>query len=119
MAKVIAHLFGGLGNQLFIYAAARRLALANNAELVLDDVSGFSNDTMYRRKFQLNHFNIHNRKASAFERLEPFSRLRRALKRKWNHRSIFEQRHYLAQEGIDYDPRLLDLKLNGSVHLEG
>ena len=35
--KVIARIFGGIGNQLFCYAAARRLALVNDAELVLDD----------------------------------------------------------------------------------
>ena len=39
-AIVIPRIFGGLGNQLFCYAAARRLALVNHAELVLDDASG-------------------------------------------------------------------------------
>jgi len=39
MHKLIPRILGGLGNQLFIYSAARRLALVNNSELVLDDVS--------------------------------------------------------------------------------
>jgi hypothetical protein len=39
--KFISRTLGGLGNQLFCYAAARCLALGNNAELVLDDVSDF------------------------------------------------------------------------------
>lgn len=118
-SKLIPRLFGGLGNQLFIYAAARRLALINNAELVLDNVSGFVRDVVYHRQYQLYHFNIPCRMASAAERLEPFSRLRRALKRKWNHRLPFEQRRYFVQEGIDYDPRLLNFKLQGTVYLEG
>jgi hypothetical protein len=53
------------------------------------------------------------------ERLEPLSRLRRALKRKWNQRLPFEQRAYVMQEGIDYDPRLLHFKPQGTVYLEG
>lgn len=118
-SKLIPRIFGGLGNQLFCYAVARRLALVNNAELVLDNVSGFAYDAGYQRDYQLDHFNILCRKASAAERLEPFSRLRRALKRKWNQRLPFEQRSYLMQEGIDYDPRLLDYKPQGSVYLEG
>lgn len=119
MPKIIPRLFGGLGNQLFIYAAARRLALVNNAELVLDDISGFTYDREYQRHYQLDHFNIPCRKATAVERFVPFSRLRRALKRKWNQRLPFEQRAYVVQEGIDYDPCLLNFKPQGTVYLEG
>jgi hypothetical protein len=117
--ELIPRIVGGLGNQLFCYAAARRLALVNNAELVLDHVSGFAYDTAYQRHYQLDHFNIPCRKATAVERLEPFSRLRRALKRKWNQRLPFDQRAFLVQEGIDYDPRKLHFKPQGTVYLEG
>jgi hypothetical protein len=117
--KLIPRIVGGLGNQLFIYAAARRLALINNSELVLDDVSGFAYDTVYQRRYQLDYFKIPCRKATAVERMEPFSRLRRVLKRKWNQRLPFEQRSYLVQEGIDYDPRMLVYKPQGTVYLEG
>lgn len=118
-AKIIPRIFGGLGNQLFCYAAARRLALVNNAELVIDDVSGFAYDHDYQRHYQLDHFNIPCRKATAAERLEPFSRVRRYLKRRWNQRLPFAQRAYLVQEGIDFDQRLLHLKPQGTVYLEG
>ncbi len=70
-AKIIARIFGGIGNQLFCYAAARRLALVNNAELVLDDVSGFVRDHACQRRYRLDHFNIRCRKATPAERLEP------------------------------------------------
>ena len=112
-------MIGGLGNQLFIYAAARRLALVNNAELVLDDVSGFAHDTVYQRHYQLDHLNIPCRKATAVERLEPFSRVRHTLKQKWNQRLPFARRHYLVQEGIDFDPRMVHFKPRGTVYLEG
>lgn len=117
--QVVSHLCGGLGNQLFAYAAARRLALANNAELVLDHISGFRYDTQYQRHYQLAHFNIPCRTATAAERLEPFARVRRYLLRRWNTRRPFEQRRYLVQEGIDFDPRLLTLRPSGTLYLEG
>lgn len=117
--KLIPRIFGGLGNQLFCYAAARRLALVNNTELVIDDVSGFAYDHDYQRHYQLDHFNIPCRKATAAERLEPFSRVRRYLKRRWNQRLPFAHRAYLVQEGIDFDSRLLHLKPQDTVYLEG
>lgn len=116
--KVVARVFGGLGNQLFIYAAARRLAAVNDAELVLDDVSGFRRDP-YERCYKLDQFNVSCRTATAAERLEPFSRIRRNLKRRWNRRLPFESRHYVQQSGMDFDARLLDLRVEGSLYLEG
>ena len=75
--KVIVRIKGGLRNQLFCYAAARRLALVNNAELVIDDVTGFARDRQYRHQYALDHFHIPVRKATPAERLEPFERYRR------------------------------------------
>jgi len=119
VTKIIPRIFGGLGNQLFIYAAARRLALVNHAELVLDDVSGFVRDDEYLRHYQLDHFSIPCRKATPAERLEPLSRVRRYIKRAMNRRRPFEERSYIQQEGIDFDPRLLNVKPRGTVYLEG
>ena len=54
MKKVIVRLGNGLGNQLFTYAAAYSFAKRNNAELYIDDESGF-----YKRyKYELHNFNI-------------------------------------------------------------
>lgn len=117
--KVVARILGGLGNQLFGYTAARRLALVNEAELILDDISGFRYDQRYQRHYQLERFSIPCRKATGKERLEPFSRARRYLKRGWNARRPFEQRSYIQQEGIDFDPRLLSLRPKGALYLEG
>jgi len=117
--KIIPRILGGLGNQLFCYAAARRLALVNNAELVIDHISGFRYDSQYQRHYQLDHFAIPCRMSTPVERLEPFSRIRRNLLRHWNRRFPFAQRSYLVQEDIDFDPRLLDLKPNGTLYLEG
>jgi hypothetical protein len=117
--KIIPRIFGGLGNQLFCYAAARRLALATASELVIDDVSGFANDRVYQRHSQLDHFHIPCRKALASERMEPFSRVRRYLKRKINAQKRFELRTYIQQVGMDFDSRLLSVQPKGDLYLEG
>ena len=117
--KVVARIKGGLGNQLFGYAAARRLALANGAELVIDHVTGFARDDRYGRRFALDAFKIPARKATPAERLEPFERYRRALVRWRMRRRPFAQRSYFEQENEGFDPRLVQLRLRGSVQVDG
>lgn len=119
MNKIIPRISGGIGNQLFCYAAARRLALVNNAELVIDDVSGFLRDHDYQRQYQLDHFSIPCRKATAVERLKPFARIRRYLKRTYNRRRPFEVRTYIQNKGVDFDRGLLHVRPHGTVYLEG
>lgn len=56
-SAVIAIVKGGLGNQLFIYATARALALRTRRALFLDTTRGYSNDE-YGRSYRLNRFPI-------------------------------------------------------------
>lgn len=119
MSKLIVRIKGGLGNQLFCYAAARRLALVNNAELVIDDVTGFARDVRYRRCYMLDRFNIPARKATPVERLEPLERYRRGVMKLLSRRKPFEERRYVEREGMDFDERLLDLKVKGAMYLDG
>ena len=53
--RVVAHLAGGLGNQLFIYAAAWALSRRLDATLQFD-TAAFARDWEYKRKFALHHF---------------------------------------------------------------
>ncbi len=55
--RVVAIIKGGLGNQLFAYAAARAFALREGRELLVDDASGFVGDG-YGRAFRLGRFPI-------------------------------------------------------------
>ena len=55
---IVARIHDGLGNQLFIYAAARRIADARGAELLLDVSSAFARDRKYGAIPQLRHFAI-------------------------------------------------------------
>jgi len=117
--KIIARIKGGLGNQIFCYAAARRLALINKAELVIDDITGFVRDIRYKRRYMLDHFNIRARKATPAERFEPFERCRRMLAKRLSRHKPFENKRYLLQEGMDFDKRLLTLPVRGTLYLDG
>lgn len=117
--KVIVRFFGGIGNQLFIYAASRRLSVVNDAQLILDDTSGFEKDYRYKRLFQLNNFCISGRFASPRERLEPFPAFTRFTLRNLNKFLKFENRRYIFQESNNFDKRLIDFKVKGSIILEG
>jgi hypothetical protein len=119
MKKVITRVKGGLGNQLFCYAAARRLATVNNAELVIDDVTGFLRDRLYRRKYMLDRFSIPARKATPTERLEPFERYKRVFIKLLSRRKQFKNRQYIEQEGVDFDERLLAINVYDTLYIEG
>ena len=109
--KVVVRLKGGLGNQLFCYAAARRLAWVNDAELVLDAVTGFKYDHLYQRTYALGIFRIPARLATPSEQMEPLGRLRRLISRKLSERKPLAQRRYIRQVGVDFDPGIVTLRL--------
>jgi hypothetical protein len=117
--KIISRIKGGLGNQLFCYAAARRLAILNNAELVIDDVTGFARDHAFQRRYSLDHFHIAGRRATPSERLEPLDRYRRGVLKWQSRRKPFAERLYLEQENQDFDARLLTRKVKGTLYLDG
>ena len=118
MNKIILRSIGGIGNQLFNYAAARRLAIKNNMELKIDHKSGFENDP-YRRTYQLDNFNIKANRATKGERFEPFSKIRRYLKRELNKFRKFENRTFICHEFIEYDKRLLSIESKRDMYFEG
>lgn len=55
---IILRLKGGLGNQLFMYAAALAFCHKNNLRLLVDGSTGFWADKRYRRVCRLDLFNI-------------------------------------------------------------
>jgi len=69
MKRLTVYLNGGLGNQMFQYAAGRAVALRNGADLVLDTWSGFCRDFQYRRQYELGIMPVQGRQAVARERL--------------------------------------------------
>jgi hypothetical protein len=58
--KVYLYLCGGVGNQLFQYAAAKNIAIKNNAKLILDTSTGFISDLRDSWIFSLNKNKLKN-----------------------------------------------------------
>jgi hypothetical protein len=56
--KLYGYFTGGLGNQLFQYCAYKNIAINNNAVLVIDPISGFLTDFLYKRKCLLYKLNL-------------------------------------------------------------
>lgn len=106
---IIVKLQGGMGNQMFQYAAGRALSLRHGVELKLD-LSFLKKDPQGQytpRKYELDVFNVKAGIATD-EDLEPFQehpgRLRRVLQR--NIPALFSK-VYAAESGMSYNSRFL------------
>lgn len=104
---IIADIFGGLGNQMFQYATAYRLALNMNTELVLN-TSALKYDT--KRSFGLKPFWINNQVIDF--NIQEASRLK-----KYVYGIPTKTNRYKEQEEFVYDPNLILLK--GHYHISG
>jgi Glycosyl transferase family 11 len=112
---IVVRLCGGLGNQLFQYAAGRRLANARQEVLVLD-LGWYARTppTDTPRAYELGNYPIRARPATAVEalwcRLHEGRLLRRMsfLPRRWRH---------WREKGFEFDPAVLDLP--DSIYLDG
>lgn len=51
-------IFGGLGNQMFVYASSRAMALRLHTDLAMNIKQGFIDDILYHRHYELDAFNI-------------------------------------------------------------
>jgi len=111
-------IFGGLGNQLFCFVVAKSIALENNAELIIDNVTDFKNDK-YNRVYQLENFNISSRIAVRSENLYPFSRFYYKFLKIISNFQSFEKRIYIRHDGVDFDKRVLNIKSRGVTYIEG
>ena len=111
--KIKGRLFGGLGNQLFIYATLRSLALKNNAELYIDIQSGFNEDIKYKRKYELEIFN------PSFIELAPIPKIKRRLLKIANLFLPYNKKNYIVETDMSYDKRLTELNYTKNTFFEG
>ncbi|HNQ72110.1 MAG TPA: alpha-1,2-fucosyltransferase [Verrucomicrobiota bacterium] len=94
---VIAIVKGGLGNQLFIYAAARALALRTGRTLYLDATRGYTRDD-YGRNYRLDRFPIEAEVMPEAWRIAPtLKHFRHKLIRAGSKLLPRNQRTYLAE----------------------
>jgi hypothetical protein len=115
---IITHIIGGLGNQLFQYALARRIAYFNNCKIKLD-LSGFENYNL--RVYHLNHFNIIENTASSDE----IASLKRTQGKKLpilplsliNKIQPYYKHSLIKESHFHYDPNMLKVSCN--AYLEG
>jgi hypothetical protein len=119
--QVVANIFGGLGNQLFCYAAARRLALESGAELVLD-VNFFRSDLRYAREYRLDLFGLPPHRIARSTRVLPRAldlgwwRVRRKLA-SWGCLPGIEA--VVERDAKAFMPELLTRSVSGKVLLYG
>jgi len=119
MNKIFVRIRGGIGNQLFCYAAARRLSYVNNAELILDHRTGFAKDYKYNRKFMLDSFQVPARKIRRFELMWPFEGVWLSFLKFITRHKFFSNSFYIEQKDMNYNDNLLNLQLKGNIYLDG
>ena len=114
---ICIRLRGGLGNQLFTFATARRLSYDSNLQLVVDGISGYSNDRFNRRP-ALDEFKLPVQHLTA-EEVTSMYPLPRILLRKTN--KILPQRYrtYISKNHLDFEPWLLTYIPKRRIVFEG
>ena len=117
---VIVKLKGGLGNQLFQYAAAKNIAVGNQTELLIDNISGFQRDP-YKRSYALMNFCIESKVEDASRNYSFFhhQRIIREIRSRFSVFSEFGNLKYLKESFYHFDERIADYRTNKDLYLEG
>lgn len=112
--RIISHLMGGLGNQMFQYAAGRRIQVESGGELSVFFEDGYR---LAIRSYSLDAFQIFAKKASPKDlaAVGPERRLRRRIKLLLN--MPIEKSVVREKQTFVYDPSLVDIKTD--VYLIG
>jgi len=111
---ITAKITGGLGNQLFQYAAARSLAYDLNTDLYLD-ISHYSGHNLPKHvKYLLNNFNI---KIDGYTNSFAWKMKKKIKKLKKEDETIFSDYEDVYGTNSTYKPQIKNLK--GNIYLDG
>ena len=115
---VIATLRGGIGNQLFIYAACRRLSIKAGFNLFIDDFTGFSKDNKYQRVSEINNFSLpfYN---GIYKIKKNISPIRIKTAKLFNSFIPLDYKSILLQKNTDFDNRILTINPKKNLRVEG
>lgn len=115
---IITKLIGGLGNQMFQYAAGRRTAIANNTELKLD-ITGYDHQVgITPRVYMLDIFHIHASIATKQEVKLFNTNSKGFVQRHWRQlKLLLFQRHYIRQRTTYFTNDFLSIPNNS--YLDG
>ncbi len=111
--KLISRIKGGIGNQMFIYAASKQVAKINNAKLYIDNITGFKYDKLYNRKYKLDAFNVNINYANNCEMFLPFDKIIRYIFK------LVSPSKFLNENHLNFNKRVLDIKFKGKCWIEG
>lgn len=115
---IIVKIIGGLGNQMFQYAAGRRLSLKHNASLKLD-ISSFKSYML--RRYTLHHFKINATFASPEEvmalKVGKVGLSKRFIRNVLRINPKPPSTYILEKEKFCFDPDILEMP--DGVYLEG
>ena len=113
-------LSGGIGNQLFMYATAKAMALRSKTELVINNTSDFTKDKVYHRNYELGVFNISIKKNRLLTFDYPGGDIIKKISRKTGRNILCPAYiyYYDIYNNHKYNPDLLNIK-NSCVYLEG
>ncbi len=119
MKNIIVRLANGIGNQLFTYAAAFNYSKKINANLLIDDQSGF-----YKRyKYELNNFNLSAKLANNDDKfIGPIGRLKRKIYKKFhfiNKNITFIEEKKDQNKLTEYDKNIFRENVNKNIYFEG
>lgn len=115
---IIIKIIGGLGNQMFQYAAGRRLAIKHDTTLKLD-ISGYSvGEGITPRDYELKVFNIQENFATAPE-IQRFRKFDKSILKRISPAlsEALRSKRYIKEKHYHFDPKILDLP--DDVYMDG
>ena len=111
---------GGLGNQMFIYANARAMALRSGTEMTFNLHYGFDMDYQFHRKLELSHLNVDWGKTNIMATFDyKQARAIRFISRKLGRNILLPQYKYIIEQEPPYFQKELVETRSKNVYLEG